>query len=40
MALETVGAVFYANPEDCELVRELMVGFGEHEREGGDKYFL
>jgi len=39
MAIEMSGAVFYANPEDCEPVRELMAGFGEHERESRDKYF-
>lgn len=38
-ALEMSGAVYYANPEDCEPVKALLDGFGEHEREPEDNYY-
>ena len=32
-AMEMLGAVYYANPEDCEYVKPLLDGFGEHKGE-------
>ncbi|KAH9211335.1 hypothetical protein DL95DRAFT_392515 [Leptodontidium sp. 2 PMI_412] len=38
-ALEMLGAVYYANPEDCEPVKALLEGFGEHKREPEENYY-
>lgn len=38
-AMEMSGATYYANPEDCEYVKALLDGFGEHEREPDSNYF-
>jgi hypothetical protein len=38
-AMEMSGAVYHANPEDCESVKALLDRFGEHEREPEDSYF-
>jgi hypothetical protein len=38
-AMEMSGAVYYANPEDCEPVKALLDGFGEHEREPEENYY-
>lgn len=37
-AMEMSGAVYYAKPEDYELVKALLDGFGEHEREPEENY--
>ncbi|KAK0099344.1 hypothetical protein ONS95_006295 [Cadophora gregata] len=39
MAMEKYGAVYYANPEDCEPVKALLAGFGDHEREPRENYY-
>ncbi|KAG4442491.1 hypothetical protein IFR05_001991 [Cadophora sp. M221] len=38
-ALEMLAAVYYANIKDCELVKALLKGFGEHERESEQNYY-
>ena len=38
-AMEMSGAVYYANPKDCEYVKPLLDGFGEHEREPEHYYY-
>ena len=37
-ALEMVGAIYYKSPEDCDEVKELLGGFGEHEIEEESAY--
>jgi hypothetical protein len=38
-AMEMSGAVYYANPEDCEPVKALLDDFGEHERGPKENYY-
>ncbi|KAG4429915.1 hypothetical protein IFR05_014604 [Cadophora sp. M221] len=39
IGMEMSSALYYANPEDCEPVRALLVGFGEHDREPRENYY-
>jgi hypothetical protein len=36
--LKQNGATFYKNPNDCEYVKTLLNGFGEHEDEDNTPY--
>ena len=37
--IEMLGAVYYANTEDCEPMRALLAGFGEHDEEPREYYY-
>ena len=39
-AMEMAGAVYYKDPYNCESVKPLLDGFGEHEREEMSKYYF
>lgn len=38
-AMEMSGAVYFENPEDCDSVKALLDGFGDHEREPEASYY-